>query len=185
MLVLDNCEHLLATVATIVELLLDRCPGVSVLATSREPLRLEQELLYRSHRCQFPRSTIIVSRPSSDCSSSAPRNPCSCSPYAPEHRRYDFELTADNIAHVVAVCRHLDGIPLAIELAASRLRSISIDDLSARLDQQYGLLSDRSRRRTPRHQTLTALLDWSYELLPSAERGGLLARLAVFAGGLT
>ena len=101
---------------------------------------------------------------------------------APAPRRPDFELTAENVAQVVAVCRQLDGIPLAIELAASRLRSISIDDLSARLDQQYGLLSDRSRRRTPRHQTLTALLDWSYELLPAAEQR-LLARLAVFAGG--
>ena len=80
------------------------------------------------------------------------------------------------------MCRQLDGIPLAIELAASRLRSMSIDDLSARLDYQYGLLIDRSRRSAPRHQTVTALLDWSYELLSGAEQE-LLVRLSVFAGG--
>jgi predicted ATPase/DNA-binding SARP family transcriptional activator len=182
LLVLDNCEHLVATVATIVELLLDRCPRVFVLATSREPLQLECEVLYRVPSLSIPpiddhrlplqqRMRQLHAAESVQLLAVRARE-----------RRPDFELTADNIASVVTVCRRLDGIPLAIELAVSRLRSISIEDLSERLDQRYGLLSDRSRRRAPRHQTLTALLDWSYELLPASEQR-LFACLAVFAGG--
>jgi predicted ATPase/DNA-binding SARP family transcriptional activator len=182
LLVLDNCEHVVATVATIVELLLDRCPGVSVLATSREPLQLEQELLYRVPSLSIPPIDDHRLPPEQRLRQLGAAESVQLLTVRARARRPDFELTADNIASVVTVCRHLDGIPLAIELAASRLRSISIDDLCARLDQQYGLLSDRSRRRAPRHQTLTALLDWSYELLPSAEQR-LLSRLAVFAGG--
>jgi len=182
LLVLDNCEHVLVTVAAIVELLLGRCPGVSVLATSREPLQLEQEVLYRVPSLSTPPTDDHTRTPQQRLQQIAAAESVQLLAARARARRPDFELTADNIASVVTVCRHLDGIPLAIELAASRVRSLSIDDLSARLDQQYGLLIDRSRHRAPRHQTLTALLDWSYEFLPAAEQR-LFARLAVFAGG--
>jgi predicted ATPase/DNA-binding SARP family transcriptional activator len=181
LLVLDNCEHVVASVATLVELLLDRCPGVSVLATSREPLQREQELLYRVPSLSVPTTTGHSLTPEAVQQIGAAESVQLFTTRA-RARRPDFELTVDNAAAVITVCRHLDGIPLAIELAASRLRSISIDDLSARLDHQYGLLTDPTRRRPARHQTLTALLDWSYQLLPAAEQR-LFASLAVFAGG--
>jgi predicted ATPase/DNA-binding SARP family transcriptional activator len=181
LLVVDNCEHVLAATGTLIEHLVRRCPRVSVLATSREPLQLEQEVLYRVPSLSVPADGRALTA-DQRLEQAGAEESVRLLVARGRARNRSFELTARNVDAVVAVCRHLDGIPLAIELAASRLGSISVEDLSARLDQQHGLLTDRSRHTAPRHQTLTALLDWSYELLSPSEQS-LFARLAVFAGG--
>jgi predicted ATPase/DNA-binding SARP family transcriptional activator len=181
LLVVDNCEHVLAAAAACVELILTRCPGVAVLATSREPLQLEQEAQYRVPSLSVPADDPRLA-PAQRVEQIGAEESVRLLVSRGRVGDHGFSVTAQNLDAVVAVCRHLDGIPLAIELAASRLRTMSIDDLSGRLDYQYGLLIDRSRRSAPRHQTVTALLDWSYELLSSAEQE-LFVRLSVFAGG--
>jgi predicted ATPase/DNA-binding SARP family transcriptional activator len=181
LLVVDNCEHVLAATAACIELMLMRCPGVAVLATSREPLQLEQEAQYRVPSLSVPADDPRLA-PAQRLEQIGDEESVRLLVSRGRAGDHGFSLNAQNLDAVVAVCRHLDGIPLAIELAASRLRTMSIDDLSARLDYQYGLLTDRSRRSAPRHQTVTALLDWSYELLSGAEQE-LFLRLSVFAGG--
>ena len=181
LLVLDNCEHVLTAATELVELILSRCPQVAVLATSRETLLLEHETSYRVPSLSVPEDDRRATS-SQRLERAGAEESVRLLVTRGRARDHEFSLTPENLGAVVAVCRHLDGIPLAIELAASRLRTMSIDDLSARLDRQYGLLVDRSRRSTPRHQTVTALLDWSYDLLSPAEQE-LFARLSVFAGG--
>ena len=182
LLVLDNCEHVIATTAMIVSLLLERCPGISVLATSREPLRLEGEVLHRVPSLSVPAAPSRQLAPAAQLEETRTAESVQLLLARGRARRPDLEISADNMYAIVEVCRHLDGIPLAIELAASRLASISIDALSERLGHRYGLLTDRSSLSTPRHQTLTALLEWSYDLLSTSEQR-LFAFLAVFAGG--
>jgi predicted ATPase/DNA-binding SARP family transcriptional activator len=181
LLVLDNCEHVLTAATELVELILSRCPQVAVLATSRETLLLEHETSYRVPSLSVPEDDRRATS-SQRLERAGAEESVRLLVTRGRARDHEFSVTPENLGAVVAVCRHLDGIPLAIELAASRLRTMSIDDLSARLDRQYGLLVDRSRRSTPRHQTVTALLDWSYDLLSPAEQE-LFARLSVFAGG--
>jgi DNA-binding SARP family transcriptional activator len=160
LLVLDNCEHLVASVAILVEVLLDRCPGVSVLATSREPLQLEQELVYRVPSLSVPTTAGRSLTPEALQQIGAAQSVQLFTTRA-RARRPDFELTVDNAPAVITVCRHLDGIPLAMELAASRMRSISIDDLSARLDHQYGLLTDPTRHDAGRRDTRPSPRCWT------------------------
>jgi predicted ATPase len=174
LLLLDNCEHLIADVAALTDRLLRAAPGLRVLATSREPLGLIGEVVWSIPGLTAP----------------DPATP-------PDHLRdYDavrlFEERAaasepgfgpdDETAPAVAeICRRLDGLPLAIELAASRVRTLPVHEIARRLDDRFGLLTGGSRTALPRHQTLRATIDWSYELLAGPERL-LLARLSVFAG---
>ena len=173
LLVLDNCEHVVENAAELVAGLVRRCPGVSVLATSREPLRIAGEHVYRVPSLSVPEE---LADPVRLARSEAVQLFVE---RAAEQRR-GFAVNADNATVVGRVCRRLDGIPLAIELAAVRLRSMAIGDLDARLDRRFELLKSGSRTAVPRQQTLLALIDWSYRLLTEAQ-GVLLARLSVFA----
>ena len=177
LLVLDNCEHVVEAAARLAEGLLRACPGVRVLATSREPLGVPGEAVFRVPPLPVPPVAGAVS--------------------ASELRRYPATrlfleraalrgaAVADTHAPAVAeVCRRLDGLPLAIELAAARLGALGPEELAARLEQRFRLLAGGSRTAPPRQQTLRATLDWSHDLLTGPERT-LFARLAVFAGGFT
>ncbi|MEX1008121.1 MAG: BTAD domain-containing putative transcriptional regulator [Acidimicrobiia bacterium] len=175
LLVLDNCEHLLDAVARQVDAITQRCARVSVLATSREGLGLAGERMVAVPSLGVPASDADVDelrRVEAVClfwdRASAAKS--------------DFALTDRNVGAVGELCRRLDGIPLAIELAAARVRSLSPDDLVARLDQRFKLLTHGSRAVLERHQTLRSTIDWSYDLLTPTERHAL-QRLSIFAGG--
>jgi predicted ATPase/class 3 adenylate cyclase len=163
LLILDNCEHLLDAVARQVEAITQRCADASVLATSREGLALPGE-----------RIVAVPSLPSGDAEQLFADRA-----HAAKH---EFLLSDRNAQAVGELCRRLDGIPLAIELAAARARSLSPEDLVARLDQRFKLLTRGSRAALERHQTLRSTIDWSYDLLEPLERKALDA-LSVFAGG--
>ncbi|HUB68826.1 MAG TPA: adenylate/guanylate cyclase domain-containing protein [Acidimicrobiales bacterium] len=173
LIVLDNCEHLIGACAKIVDALVRRCPQVHVVATSREPLGITGEAVYRvpSLSLPAPEDTGV-----SQCDAVA----LFLERAADQGAR--FAMDDDSLAPVVSVCRRLDGMPLAIELAAARLRSLSLADLSDRLHQRFRLLTGGSRSALPRQQTLRATVDWSYSLLNGAEQA-VLRRLAVFVEG--
>jgi predicted ATPase/DNA-binding SARP family transcriptional activator len=196
-LILDNCEHVLDAVAELVDKVLSSASGVRVLATSREPLALTGETLCPVTSLALPPDAAADSAAGSAVDLAA--DPSVDVPAAESALEYPavrlfveragsvrpgFQLTATNVAPVVHICRALDGIPLAIELAAARLRSLSAQQVADRLDDRFRLLSSGSRTALPRHQTLRAIVDWSWELLTPAERT-VLARLSVFAGGAT
>ncbi|MEZ4647661.1 MAG: tetratricopeptide repeat protein [Candidatus Eisenbacteria bacterium] len=179
LLVLDNCEHLRSACASLAGAVGDACPDVRILATSREPLGLRAEVV-------FPVPTLAV--PDETTSDDVARISRSEAvrfflEYA-ARARPDFHLTNGNASIVAYICRRLDGIPLALELAAARMRLLSEDEIARRLDQRFRLLGSRSPGSLPRHQTLRATLDWSYELLEPAARV-LFVRLSVFSGGWT
>ena len=179
LVVFDNCEHLVSASADLVDGLLRACPQLRVLATSREPLGVEGEVTWRVPSLSSPdRNTLPLA---------AQLAACEAVQLFVERARLvlpGFELTNDNAAAVGEVCRRLDGIPLALELAAARLRVIPLDQIARRLDDDLRLLVGGRRTAPPRHQTLRATLDWSHRLLADAERT-LFRRLAVFAGGFT
>ena len=175
LLVLDNCEHLLDPVAGLVDAIEHRCPKVSVLATSREGLAVAGEQLVAVPPLGVP------AEDAGDDDLHQAEAVCLFWDRASAARR-DFALTDRNVAAVGVLCRRLDGIPLAIELAAARVRSLSPDDLVSRLDQRFKLLTHGSRGALERHQTLRSTIDWSYDLLTPTERHSL-NRLSVFAGG--
>jgi non-specific serine/threonine protein kinase len=179
LLMLDNCEHLLDACAAVVEALLRGCPQVTVLATSREPLGLAGETIWRVPSLALPDLDPLPS-PEALAQVEAVHLFVERARAVQPH----FALAAQNAALVAQVCRRLDGIPLALELAAARLRGLSIEELSARLDQRFRLLTGGSRTALPRQQTLQAMVDWSYGLLSAPEQV-LFTRLAVFAGGFT
>ncbi|HKX19504.1 MAG TPA: tetratricopeptide repeat protein [bacterium] len=179
LLLLDNCEHVAAACAQLAEQLLRRCPDLHVLTTSREVLGMQGELVHRVSSLSAPDT----------------RRPCPIG----ELREFEavrlfvdraalsrpgFELTEDNAPMVGLICAHLDGIPLAIELAAARLNSLPVDAIAARLDSRFRLLSGGTRTALSRHQTLRAAMEWSYDLLSDPQRR-LLCALSVFAGGFT
>ncbi|MFG1655536.1 BTAD domain-containing putative transcriptional regulator [Micromonospora chersina] len=177
LLLLDNCEHLLDAAADLTERLLTACPGLRVLATSREPLGITGEALRPVESLALP---------------PAGADPAAALAY-PAVRlfadragavRPDFTVDAATVGPVVRICRALDGMPLAIELAAARLRTMTAAQVDTRLDDRFRLLTGGSRTALPRHQTLRAVVDWSWDLLDDAERA-LWRRLAVFAGGAT
>jgi predicted ATPase len=174
-LVLDNCEHLLAPIADVVEAITQRCPRVAVLATSREGLGLPGE------RIVAVRSLAV---PSEDADLKVLRAGEAVQLFCDRAiaAKSDFTMNDRDAAAVAVLCRRLDGIPLAIELAAARVRSLSPEDLVARLDRRFRLLTRGSRAALERHQTLRSTIDWSYDLLEPREREAL-ARLSVFAGG--
>ncbi|MCW3097645.1 MAG: putative ATPase [Chthonomonadaceae bacterium] len=179
LLILDNCEHLIGTCAEMAQTLLQSCPHLRILASSREVLNVQGEVTYYVPSLSLPAPTektsnvverlldfeavrLFVERAQASLST--------------------FTLTAENAEAVVQVCRRLDGIPLALELAAVRAKTLSPAQLLARLDDRFRLLTTGSRTTLPRQQTLRALIDWSYDLLSERERC-LWARLSVFASG--
>jgi predicted ATPase len=178
LLVLDNCEHVIDAVAHMAETLLRAAPHARVLATSREPLRAPGEYVYRVPPLTVPAEGI---EDRENVLEAAAVQLFAVRAQAMDRR---FSLDALSAPIAGAVCRRLDGIPLAIELAAARTAALGIEGLAGRLDDRFRLLTGGHRTALPRHQTLRATLDWSYELLPAIERT-VLYRLAVFAGGFT
>ncbi|MFI9597302.1 AfsR/SARP family transcriptional regulator [Nonomuraea sp. NPDC052265] len=175
LLVLDNCEHLVAAVAELADGLLASCPGLRVLTTSREALGITGESI-------VPVSPLRLPPPEPD----DPLEYAAVRLFADRAAavRPGFAVDAGNAADVVRICRALDGLPLAIELAAARLRTLPVADVAARLDDRFRLLTRGSRTALPRHQTLRAVVAWSWDLLDDAEQR-LAGRLSVFVGGAT
>jgi len=178
LIVLDNCEHVISACAELAKLLLAGV-GVKLLATSREPLRLTAEATYAVPALATPEMQRIVA-PAAVAKFESVRLFVDRAVAA----RPGFRVTPENAAAVVEVCRRLDGIPLALELAAARLRALSVEAIAAHLADRFRLFVGGDRTAAPRQQTLRALIDWSYELLEAKERV-LLQRLAVFESGFT
>jgi non-specific serine/threonine protein kinase len=179
LLVLDNAEHLVEACAQLAETLLRSCPDLQILATSREALGIGGETAWRvpslalpdarrepglKGLTQFEAARLFIGRAEAALPS--------------------FAVTNENAPAVAEICRRLDGIPLAIELAAARVKALTVEQIQARLDDRFRLLTGGSRTALPRHRTLRAMIDWGYDLLAEPERK-LLRRLAVFAGGWT
>lgn len=179
LLILDNCEHVVAAVARLVHAVMRQCPGVAILATSRERLMIPGEFGIQLPPLSLPaRSTGLTA--------------AQALAYASIELFVEraaslidgFVLSDEDAPAIAEICLKLDGIALAIELAVPRLRILSPKELSARLDKRFGLLTGGNRTALPQHQTLRALIDWSYDLLDEDERV-LLRRLSIFAGGWT
>jgi predicted ATPase len=177
LLVVDNCEHLVAAAAGLVDHLLARCPGLSVLATSREPLGIAGEVLHPVGPLAVPEGEVS---PAQALTWPAVRLLADRGAAA----RPGFAVDQATLGPVLRICRALDGMPLAIELAAARFHALSPAQVAARLDDRFRLLADGRRPVAGRHQTLRAVIDWSWELLGRPEQV-LLRRLSVFAGGAT
>jgi predicted ATPase/class 3 adenylate cyclase len=179
LLLLDNCEHLLDACALLVDSLVRRCPHLTILASSREALGITGEQTYRVPSLSLPEPNDT-------------HTPASIAPFEAlqlfvdrsVNVRGDFRVTHENAATLVSICHRLDGIPLAIELAAARVRSLSVEEINRRLDHRFRLLTGGSRTALPRQQTLRSMIDWSYDLLHDDEKL-LMRRLSVFAGGWT
>ena len=176
LLVLDNCEHLIAACATAADTLLQACPHVQILATSREVLRIAGETAWRVPSLTLP--TTQTASPESLKQYEAVRLFLDRATAVQPH----LEVTTANAGAVLQICQRLDGIPLALELAATRLSGLGMADLAARLDQRFHLLTGGNRTAVPRQQTLQATVEWSYDLLTPDEQL-LFARTSVFAGG--
>ena len=179
LLVLDNCEHLTEACAHLVAAVLGSCPEVQVLATSREPLGVPGEQLW-----PVPTFSVPAAADELDAECLLGYDAVRLFVDRAKMHRPAFELRSDSAAQVAEICRRLDGIPLAIELAAARVRMMSLDDILTRLQKRLRLLASGSTLVPPRHQTLRASIDWTYNQLMPAECL-LLQRLAVFAGGCT
>ena len=179
LLVLDNCEHLVEACASLAETLLRRCPGLSILATSREALGIPGETLFSVPPLSLPdphRPPTVDGLPRYEASRLFVERARAVRP--------DFSTTADNAMSIAQICYRLDGMPLAIELAAARVRVLSPVQISARLEESFRLLSGGGRTMLPRHATLRATMDWSHDLLSGSEKT-LLRRLSVFVGGFS
>jgi predicted ATPase/DNA-binding winged helix-turn-helix (wHTH) protein len=178
LLVLDNCEHVIDAAAQIAETVMRLCPATSIVATSREVLRIEGEHVYRVPPLDVPSQEqddldIVLKHSAVQLFIARARalNP-------------EFSPHEENLRTIAAICRRLDGIPLAIEFAAARAVAVGLSQVASHLDDRFALLTGGRRTALPRHQTLRATLDWSYDLLPGPEQY-LLRRLAVFAAGFT
>ena len=183
LLLLDNCEHLVEACAALADSLLRACPGLILLATSREPLGIAGETVWRVPPLTMPDASGDAAT-SDDTSALAQYEAVRLFEERARAALPAFTLTGQNGPAVAQICRRLDGIPLAIELAAARVRGVAPEQLADRLDDRFRLLTGGSRTALARHQTLRALVDWSYELLSEPERV-LFCRLSVFAGGWT
>lgn len=177
LLVLDNCEHVLGGCATLVDALLRSCRGLVVLATSREPLGVPGELPYRVPSLSLPAQPFSLQEV-------MPSDAVALFVDRAIQVRPSFALSEENALAVAEICRRLDGIPLAIELAAARVRMLSPARIAAELDDRFCLLTGGGRSVAARHKTLRASIDWSHELCSEQERV-LLRRLSVWAGGWT
>ncbi|HZO91795.1 MAG TPA: tetratricopeptide repeat protein [Chthonomonadaceae bacterium] len=179
LLLLDNCEHLVAACAQLAEALLRTCPKLRILATSREALGIPGERSWRVPSLALPDALHLPPR-----EALAENEAVRLFAERAVTAQPSFALTERNAAAVAQICVRLDGIPLAIELAAARVKVLSAEQLAQRLDDRFRLLTGGSRTALPRQQTLRATIDWSYDLLSQAERT-LLRRLSVFLGGWT
>jgi predicted ATPase/DNA-binding XRE family transcriptional regulator len=176
LLILDNCEHVIGRAREVVASIVQSCPYVRILSTSREALRVAGERVHR-----LPSLAV----PPVSCRSAQDVLPYGAVALFID-RAFDagFALTDDNAPDVAEICRRLDGIPLAIELAAARVNVLAPHQIAQRLDQRFSLLTGGDPRALPRHQTMTALIDWSYDLLTPREQR-FFESLSVFAGGCT
>ena len=179
LLLLDNCEHLLGACAVLAESLARQCPHLTILASSREALGIAGEQTHRVPSLSLPDANEIHTPASIAAFEALQLFVDRCVKVDA-----DFRVTVDNAPTLVSICHRLDGIPLAIELAAARVRSLSVEEINRRLDHRFRLLTGGSRTAVPRQQTLRSLIDWSYDLLQEPEKQ-LLQRLSVFAGGWT
>jgi predicted ATPase/DNA-binding winged helix-turn-helix (wHTH) protein len=178
LLVLDNCEHVIEAAATLAEMFVRMCPRITVLATSREVFRIEGEFAYRVLPLEVPTieqvdAKRILNHSAAELFISRAKELGS-----------DFASNGDSLKTIAAICRDLDGIPLAIEFAAARAATLGIEQVAAGLRDRFALLTTGRRTALPRHRTLRATLDWSYDLLPGSERL-LLQRLGVFSGSFS
>ena len=177
LLILDNCEHVIESAAAFADRVLGECRRLRILATSREPLGITGEALWQTEPLALP-----------DASPGASPGEIASSPAIRLLRdragavRKDLGGDARTLSAMARICRALDGMPLAIELAAARLRTMTVEQLANRLDDRFRLLTSGSRTALPRHKTLRAVVDWSWDLLTEAERM-VLRRLSVFSGG--
>src|SRR3979490_167393 len=177
LLVLDNCEHLIDAAAKLAETVVRRCPQTTILTTSREILKIEGEYVYRVPPLDVP--------PQDEEPGDIPGHSAVQLFIATTRALHsDFSPNGENLAVIAAICRRLDGIPLAIDLAATRVATLGLQQVAAGLDDRLEMLTGGRRTALPRHQTLRATLDWSYELLPEPERL-VLRRLAAFVGDFT
>ena len=181
LLVLDECEHLIDAAARVAEALLGQCPGVRILATSREALKVAGERSYRLPSLRFPevdagRRLRAEDAMAYDAIALFAERASSAQP--------GFALSDDSALPVAEICRRLDGIPLALELAAGRLDVMGLETLARSLDRRFAVLTGGLRTALPRQQTMRALIDWGYDLLPERERRAF-ERLSVFAGRFT
>ncbi|MEH1167072.1 BTAD domain-containing putative transcriptional regulator [Micromonospora sp. CPCC 205539] len=175
LLILDNCEHVIESAAAFAHRVLGECRRLRILATSREPLGITGEALWRVEPLALPARSASPDEVESSPAVQLLRDRAGAV-------RKDLGADARTLSTMVRVCRALDGMPLAIELAAASLRTMTIEQLAHRLDDRFRLLTSGSRTALPRHKTLRAVVDWSWELLTDAERM-VLRRLSVFSGG--
>jgi predicted ATPase/DNA-binding winged helix-turn-helix (wHTH) protein len=178
LLVLDNCEHVVDAAATLADMFVRLCPRTTILATSRELLRIEAEYAYRVPPLEVPANDQLEA--DQIRSHSAPELFIARA----SQLGSDVASRVENLPTIAAICRRLDGIPLAIEFAAARAATLGIEPVAAGLRDRFALLKTARRTALPRHRTLRATLDWSYELLPDAERRSL-QRLAIFSGSFS
>lgn len=176
LLIMDNCEHLLRESAGLAHTLLLACPNLHILATSREPLHVPGEAAYRISSLQVPDSSEIAAGQLVEFEAAQLFIDRAVTV------RPSFKLSQKNARTIATICRRLDGIPLAIELAASRSRALSLEQIAERLKDRFALLTEHGRVDIPQHQTLQAVMDWSHDLLSPRERT-VLRRLSVFIGG--
>jgi non-specific serine/threonine protein kinase len=181
LLVLDNCEHLIAACARFVAEMLPSCPDLTILATSRESLRIGGEVSWAVPPLTAPDPAGWPATGAGQASRLAEYDGARLFLDRARAALPSFALTDQNTAAVAEICWRLDGIPLAIELAAARVTLLGVEQIAERLDDRFRLLTRGSREALPRHQTLRALVDWSFDLLPERERT-LFRRLSVFAG---
>jgi non-specific serine/threonine protein kinase len=192
LLVLDNCEHLLQPCAHLAHALLQSCHGLRILTTSRQPLGITGEVTWRVSSLSVPSPSEEWERPRLDGGERDKDRLSQALEYGSVQLfaerasgvQQSFSLNQQNLGAVVRICRRLDGIPLAIEMAAAQMRAMSAEQIAIRLSDQFSLLRDGSSTDLPRQQTLLATMDWSYALLATPEQR-LLQRLSVFAGGWT
>ncbi|WP_225117853.1 winged helix-turn-helix domain-containing protein [Bradyrhizobium sp. BRP22] len=175
LLVFDNCEHVIGAVARLTETIVSRCPGITIVATSREALRIGGEHVYRVQPLDVPPEALLAPDAISEHTS------VELFMTRAEAQGSNFERDEENLGAVAAICRRLDGIPLAIEFAAARAAALGPPKIAALLDNRFKFLTTGRRTALPRQQTLRATLDWSYDLLPEAE-ARVLRRLGIFAG---
>ncbi|WP_239108565.1 BTAD domain-containing putative transcriptional regulator [Microbispora siamensis] len=175
LLILDNCEHVIEEAAAFADRLLGECRRLRILATSREPLGITGEVLWQVEPLALPAKGADPSEAGSSPAVRLLRDRAGLV-------RKDIGSDPHTLSAMARICRALDGIPLAIELAAARLRTMSVEQLARRLDDRFHLLTSGSRTALPRHKTLRAVVDWSWDLLSEAERR-VLRRLSVFSGG--
>ncbi|MBV8461253.1 MAG: hypothetical protein JO009_10235 [Candidatus Eremiobacteraeota bacterium] len=179
LIILDNCEHVVSGAAKMADVLLRNCPQVRILASSREGLGIEGEIVLRVPSLGVPRSDTSIS---ADGASRFGAVALFVERASAADRR--FALTDHNAMIVAKICDQLDGIPLAIEMAAARIKVLSVEQLASRLEDRFRILTASNRTALPRQQTMRALIDWSYDLLKENEKT-VFRRLSVFAGGCT